>query len=71
MPQTDDETRARWCPSFDPTGTEYAMHFLTVRGWKLGRDWVWRRTTPPNPEEADAMRYLIEEWDFGGWDVSD
>lgn len=71
MPQTDPETKARWWPSFDPTGTGYAEHFLTSRGWVLGSpDWVWRRAEPPNPEEADAMRYLVEEWDYGGWEIS-
>lgn len=70
MPQTDEATRKRWWPDFDPTGLAYAEHFLTSRGWVLKLpQYVWQRADPPNPEEADAMRYLIEEWDYGGWEI--
>ena len=46
------------------------MDYLEAQGFVLGRDWCWRH--PENREatekEADAIIYLIEEWDFGGYD---
>ncbi len=67
MPQTTPERAARW-PGMDTQ----AIQFLEKRGYRLGRDWFW--TIPeyrayPTRKEADAMRYLIEEWDFGGWNI--
>lgn len=61
MPQTSDARRARW-PGYDAE----AVAYLQSRGWKLRDDWSW---DPPAEwvREQDAMRYLIEEWDYAGW----
>jgi hypothetical protein len=63
MPQTSPERAARW-----PGGDEEAIAFLLAGGWRLGRDWCWRRDDwrEPTEREVDAVRYLIEEWDFDG-----
>lgn len=64
MPQTTPERAARW-PGMD----EEAIGYLRGRGFKLRRDWFWEKPTPDyelGDREIDAIRYLIEEWDFGG-----
>lgn len=65
MPQTTPERAARW-----PGGDSQAIEFLEKRGFTLFRDWVWRRPDDRVADEieTDAIRYLIEEWDFGGYD---
>ena len=67
MPQTTPERAARW-PGMDAE----AIECLEAGGWKLGRDYVWRHPDgkKPTEREIDAVIYLIEEWDFGGWEKS-
>lgn len=64
MPQTTPERAARW-PGMDAE----AMAYLKAQGFRIGRDWCWRH--PENRDltekEKDAILYLIEEWDFGGY----
>ncbi len=69
MPSSTPERQARWEADYKAIG------FLEACGYKLNRDWTW---TPPDchvrgvewngcsPMEADAILYMIEEWDFGG-----
>lgn len=46
-----------------------AIQFLEERGFKMLNDgkWQWRRLIPPNVDEAAAINYLFDEWDFGGY----
>ena len=75
MPSTSSERAARW-----PEGDRQAIDYLKGHGFVLTREWFWK--LPPgrykedgtplgdNPlteKEHDAIMYLIEEWDFGGW----
>lgn len=64
MPQTTAEQAARW-PGMD----EEAIGYLKEKGFRLGRDWCWRKEGDPilTDREADAVSYLIHEWDFGGY----
>ncbi len=64
MPQTTPDRAARW-PGMD----QEAMDFLRSRGFRLLRNWTWLAPAGHNPDdkEKDAIMYLIEEWDFGGW----
>lgn len=69
MPSTTPERAARW-PGMDSE----AIQFLRDAGFKLGRDWHWRhpddipwRSRKLSEREADAIIYLQEEWDFGGY----
>lgn len=64
MPQTSPERAARW-PGMD----HEAIACLELAGFKLGRDWCWRKEGDPDmtERETDAVLYLIEEWDFGGY----
>ncbi len=45
------------------------MRFLERQGYVLTEAWGWRKPSPSHvvsAEEADAIRYLTDEWDFGG-----
>ena len=65
MPQTTRERAARW-PGMDTQ----AIEFLTRNGYLLNHDYTWtlpKNQTKPTVMEEDAIIYLIEEWDFGGY----
>ncbi len=67
MPQTTPERCARW---YGPS-EETAMNYLEDRGFKLTFGWGWQLPYPehkPTKKEADAIIFLIEEWDFDGID---
>ena len=66
MPQTTPERAARWESDMN------AMAFLKSAGFELHRDWVWRHPErkTPTEQELDAAIYLIEEWDFGGIEIT-
>ncbi len=64
MPSTIPERAARW-PGMDGEATAY----LRAQGYQLTPDFYWLKPTPdhePTEREADAIVYLIQEWDFGG-----
>jgi hypothetical protein len=67
MPQTTPERAARW-PGMDAE----ACKFLEDSGFRCSRDWEWSHPEKKKVEdlterEADAIIYLIEEWDYGGF----
>lgn len=66
MPQSTQELRDRWGLS-----PKKAVEHLESKGFVLGADNPWEWTFPvgyePTKEDRDAMIYLIEEWDFGGF----
>lgn len=69
MPQSTPERRKRW--GLDPANAET---FLKDQGYRLARGWVWiipEGQKLPTDDERDAIQYLIEEWDFGGWRSTD
>jgi hypothetical protein len=64
MPQATEELRAEW-----PGHDQQAMAHLEAAGYRLERDWTWTRPQPghqPSERDWSAIRYLIDEWDFGG-----
>lgn len=64
MPQASSKLRAAW-----PGHDEEAIAHLQIAGYKLHADWTWTRPTPehePTERDRSAIRYLIDEWDFGG-----
>ncbi len=66
MTQTTTERMKRWHGPSD----KYAVGFLDGRDWILQEDFSWthvKDSTAPAPREADAMKFLIEEWDYKGW----
>lgn len=63
MPRANEALRAEW------PGHSVAITFLQNGGYALRKDWTWAPPTPeyvPTEREVSAMRYLIDEWDFGG-----
>lgn len=63
MPSSTPERQEKWID--DRT----AMQYLFDRGLRLDRTWYWVTDNDRTltDEEADAIAYLIEEWDFGGY----
>jgi len=66
MPSSTPERQSRW-----PGGDNEACSFLEQEGFKLTAGWCW---THPSKElddlterEEDAIIYMIEEWDYGGF----
>lgn len=50
-------------------GQEGPMRFLERQGYVLSAEWAWRKPSPSHvvsAEEADAIQYLVDEWDFRG-----
>ena len=48
---------------------EDAVKFLKGSGFRLTTGFSWLKPHPnyvPTPQETRAVRWLIEEWDFGG-----
>lgn len=45
------------------------IKFLESRGYILSRAWSWSKPVPAHTvskEESNCIRFLIDEWDFGG-----
>lgn len=64
MPEASPELRAAW-----PGGDGEAIKYLQDRGYRLDRRWSWvppHAGHVPTERERSAVRYLIDEWDFGG-----
>ena len=50
-------------------GEEEPMRFLEQQGYVLTKEWGWRKPSASHKvtaEEADAIQYLKEMWDFAG-----
>lgn len=64
MPQTSEERRKRW-PGWD----SQAIDHLVKRGYIATRQFTWRNPLglAPTIMDEDAVIYLIEEFDWGGW----
>jgi hypothetical protein len=64
VPQADPKLVAQW-----PGGEEEAIGYLRRAGFQLTQQFTW---VLPRPEhivsrrQRSAIRYLMEEWDFGG-----
>jgi hypothetical protein len=69
MPQASEEDRERMQKWFGDMGDFAPACFLTSHGYRLRKDWVWVKPTPSHNMSADeraCLRFLIEEWDYGG-----
>jgi hypothetical protein len=70
MPKASDELRKwkRWGRQ-GSVGQQKPMTFLERQGYVLTERWGWRKPSPSHvvsAQEADAIQYLIHEWDFAG-----
>lgn len=64
MPEASEELRTEWGLS-----DAKAIDYLTTHGYRLLKGWVWQKPSLEHKmtaKEASAIRYLIEEWNFGG-----
>ena len=70
MTSSTPERRERW-----GIDERKAMDFLESAGYRLDADWCWvspkvtganDKWTHCTDKEADAIIFLIEEWDMGG-----
>ena len=70
MPQATDELRAKWGGDMG-VGEDKALNFLYERGWvQIGNGYM-QAPGPGRPDdEWEAMRFLVEEWDFAVADSS-
>lgn len=70
MPQASEFLRNKMGARFgDRISNEGPQSFLENRGYKLLGDWSWRLPSDGHAvtqEEYDCVKFLIEEWDFGG-----
>lgn len=74
MPQTDTRTREKIEALLGPDPKDLghdilAQTYLKKRGYVLGSNYSWsapKPQRPPTDEELLCVKYLIEEWDFGG-----
>ena len=63
MPQSTPERQERW------KDDRRALNFLSRRGVRVDRTWHFYTTNDRklDDDEADAVAYMIEEWDFNGY----
>lgn len=76
MPQTSKDVQQiidRWFPRKEhlpyETQDNHCMAYLESHGWKLTRLFEWEPPVPAHTVsyfEWICIKYLIEEWDFGG-----
>ena len=64
MPQSSRELRERW----NGPQEETALSHLIGAGYDLTPRWTWiaPEGRTPTDDDMSAIRFLIEEWDFGG-----
>lgn len=74
MPSASDELRDKIVSRFGSIDTIGPEAWLKDRGWTLASDWVWRRPGATwktiTAEERDCIRFLADEWDYGGMEDS-
>lgn len=71
MPESSDELRDLMGLLFngERIGDGPPTQFLESRGYKLRGDWLWEMPSTDHcitEKEELCIRFLIEEWDFGG-----
>lgn len=75
MPQASDELEDIIVNWFNKDKKENVsldiecIKFLKSRGYILTRGWCWVKPVPAHTistEEYLCMKYLVDEWDFGG-----
>lgn len=64
MPQATEAQRREW----DGPSDRCAVAYLRERGYVLLPNWTWRvpPSCVPTDKEMRAVRFLFDEWDYGG-----
>jgi hypothetical protein len=71
MPQASTEDQERMIKWFGSIDDAPVIQFLKSRGYVLRPGWYWTKPTPSHNvsiEERHCMRFLIDEWDFDGYE---
>ena len=74
MPQASSELQNAMFEQFGShTDDSGPMNYLQDHGWTLTRHWTWKKSTVSKWEDIPiierlCINFLIEEWDFGGWE---
>ncbi len=73
MPQAAKSERER-CGGEEGIGDDKAMAYLQRRGWISCPDGIWRWADSdverhPTSAEYDAMWFLVDEWDYGLYEL--
>lgn len=69
MPSGPPQDHEYWSNHGPHPGDFNAIKFLESRGYVMKRNYSWVMPTGqerPTDQESYAIRYLIQEWDFGG-----
>lgn len=72
MPQSTDELRNKITDRFGGIDDGGPTEFLLRAGYELTKEWQWKPKAGVasynnmTQEEYDCLRFLIEEWDYGG-----
>lgn len=74
MPQASSELAEKMYEMFGSRHSdEGPMYWLERAGYKLTRNWTWRKEGVTDIEQMSddeyaCMIFLVQEWDFGGLD---
>lgn len=68
MPSASPELRDQIIKEFGTTDDFEICLELERRGFQLGKDWCWRRGRVPSANDWLLINFLVEEWDYGGYD---
>lgn len=68
MPTASDELRNFATTNFDTIDAVPIVAFLQRQGFVHTKEFCWKRKLPPTHFEWNCINFLIEEWDFGGYD---
>lgn len=72
MPSAHPDDQKRMIERFGSIGTEGPIAFLEGRGFKLGKEWAWRKPGVSWQDlplaDRECIHFLAAEWDFGGFE---
>jgi hypothetical protein len=69
MPQASAELREWIITNYGSLDSGDIEQELERRGFTLGKDWCWRRGRVPDANDWKLINFLVEEWDYGGYDA--
>lgn len=68
MPTASDALRNFAKKTFGGYSDTPVVNELERRGFDLTHEFCWRRRRRPDNFEWNCIYFLIEEWDYGGYD---
>lgn len=68
MPTASEELRNFARKHFGSLDCGAVEDVLKRNGFWLTSEFTWKRTRPPNEFEWNCINFLIEEWDYNGYE---